>query len=57
MVLDNEIMNFHNVVSLFTNVALADVKDVIRNKLKNDKSLPKRTRLTVNDIMTLLDFM
>jgi hypothetical protein len=54
---DDEIMNSHDVVSLFTNVPLKDAMDVIRKRLLADTTLFQRTNLLVDDIMTLLDFV
>ncbi len=47
----------HDVVSLFTNVPIDKALQVIRERLESDKSLQKRTNLTVDNIMELLEFV
>ena len=54
---ENEIMNSHDVVSLFTNVPIKKSLEVIRKKLEEDKTLSDHTNLDVNDMMNLLEFM
>ena len=50
-------MNSHDVVSLFTNVPIKKVMEVIRKKTEGDKKLGDRTNLDADDLMSLLDFM
>ena len=40
---ENEVMNFHDVVSLFTNVPIKKAEEVIRKKLEEDRKLSDRT--------------
>ena len=59
-----EIKDFHldpsdvlvsiDVVSLFTNVPVAETCDIIKQKLLNDSSLHERTELSVDEIIDLL---
>ena len=51
---EDEIMNSHNVVSLFTNVPINKVMVVIRKQLEDDKTLKSRTNLTPDNVMSLL---
>jgi hypothetical protein len=44
-----------DVVSLFTNVPVEEVLQVIRNRLSADPSLPERSSLQAEDVMELLD--
>ena len=53
---DNEIMNSHDVVSLFTNVPIKKALEVIRKK-HEDKTLSDSTNLDTNDMMSLLEFV
>ena len=50
---DDEIMNSHDVVSLFTNVPIQIAMDVIRKRFVKDKNLSKHTDLSPN-IMSLV---
>ena len=52
-----EIMNSHDVVSLFTNVPIREALIIIRRKLRSDKTLHRCTNLTADDIMELLKFL
>ena len=36
---EDEIMNFHNIVSLFTNVPIKKALEVIKKKLEEDRTL------------------
>jgi len=54
---EDEIMNSHDVVSLFTNVPIKDALKAIEDKLKKDKTLKERTMLAPEDIMELMDFV
>jgi hypothetical protein len=44
-----------DVVSLFANVPVEEVLQVIRNRLNRDPSFPERSLLQVDDVMELLD--
>jgi hypothetical protein len=44
-----------DVVSLFTNVPMEEILQVIRNRLSMDHSFPERSSLQVEDVMELLD--
>ena len=52
-----EIMNSHNVVSLFTNVPIKEALIIIGKRLKADNTFHRCTNLIVDDIMELLDFV
>ena len=52
----DDIMNSHDVVSLFTNVTINKVMVVIRKWLEGAKTFKSRTNLTPN-VMSLLDFV
>jgi hypothetical protein len=54
---ENECFVSFDVVSLFTNTPIPRTLDIIRDRLLADKKLKLRTRLTVVDIMTLLEFV
>ena len=54
---DDEYLISHDVVSLFTNTPVALTLDIIRKRLEQDSNLNKRTRLTVDDIMELVEFI
>ena len=47
----------HDVVSLFTNTPISQSTEIIKNRLQKDKSLKKRTLLTPDDIVELLNFI
>ena len=47
----------HDVVSLFTNTPIPQSIEIISNNLKKDKTLKKRTLLTPEDIVELLEFV
>ncbi|XP_052806817.1 uncharacterized protein LOC128236035 [Mya arenaria] len=57
MIEDNEVFASHDVVSLFTNTPIDKALSVIRDRLEKDKTLKKRTKLSVDDIMNLTDFI
>ena len=52
-----EIMNSHDVVSLFTNVPIREALIIIWKKLRADKTLHRCTNLSADNIMELLDFV
>ena len=46
----------HDVVNLFTKTPVNPTLEIVRKRLEADKTLKKRTKLTVDDIMELLTF-
>ena len=54
---DNETLVSFDVVSLFTNIPVEKALEVIKTKLESDKTLKRRTNLTVTDILDLLGFV
>ncbi|XP_072048616.1 uncharacterized protein [Amphiura filiformis] len=46
----------HDVVSLFTNTPVSDSLKSIRNRLEDDSTLKERTKLTIDNIMEVLEF-
>ena len=56
-VLSDEIIISHDVVALFTKTPVDATLKIVRARLEADKSLKKRTKLTVDDIMELLTFV
>ena len=54
---DDEVLTSHDVVSLFTNIPVADSLKVIRERLDRDKSWSHKTLLDVDDVMELLEFI
>ena len=54
---ENEIFNSHDVVSLFTNTPIKESMDIIKKRLIEDKDLKKRTKLSVDNIIELLEFI
>jgi len=54
---DAEVLISHDVVSLFTNIPVADSLKVIRERLERDKSWSHKTLLDVDDVMELLEFI
>ncbi|XP_072039537.1 uncharacterized protein [Amphiura filiformis] len=54
---ENEIFNSNDVVSLFTNTPIKETLDIIKQRLVADKDLKKRTKLDVEDIVELLEFI
>ncbi|XP_072018481.1 uncharacterized protein [Amphiura filiformis] len=46
----------HDVVSLFTNTPIDKSLEIIRQRLIEDKTLSERTKLTVDDVMEVLEF-
>ena len=53
----NETMISFDVVSLFTAIPVQKACHYIRKKLEDDPTLPTRTNLNVDDIVSLLDFI
>ena len=53
----NEILISHDVVSLFTKTPIEEALKVIKEKLQKDVTLQSRTKLKVEDIMDLLQFV
>ena len=56
-ILKDEIMNSHDVVSLFTNVPLNQAMSVIRKRLESDNTLCECTNLLTDDVMSLLELV
>ena len=52
-----EIMNSHNVVSLFTNMSIKETLIIIGKTLRADKTLHHHTNFSAEDIMELLEFV
>ena len=53
---EDEVLNSHDVVSLFTNVPIPETMDIIKDRLVGDNKLHERTLLEVSDIVELLKF-
>ena len=56
-ILEDEIMNSNDVVSLFMNVPLKQAMSVIRKRLESDNTLRECTNLLATDAMSLLEFV
>ncbi|XP_072020698.1 uncharacterized protein [Amphiura filiformis] len=56
MVEEGEEFISHDVVSLFTNTPIDKSLEIIRQRLIKDKTLSERTKLTVDDVMEVLEF-
>ena len=54
---DDETMVSFDVVSLFTAIPVDKACDYIRKKLEDDSSLHSRTKLDIEDIISLLNFV
>jgi len=54
---DDEILNSHDVVSLFTNTPINKSLEVIKKRLITDNAWKDRTKLLVEDVMELLEFI
>ena len=59
---DDEILNSHDVVSLFTNTPIDQVLDIVQRRLENEDVLKVYNRdtgfnLTSGDVVLILDFM
>ncbi|XP_072046271.1 uncharacterized protein [Amphiura filiformis] len=46
----------HDVVSLFTNTPVSESLNIIRKRLEDDNTLKERTKLTIDNIMEVLEF-
>ncbi|XP_072035701.1 uncharacterized protein [Amphiura filiformis] len=57
MIDDGDILNSHDVVSLFTNTPIDKSLDVIKARLESDNTLKDRTKLNADDIIQLLSFV
>ena len=57
MIEEDEVFASHDVVSLFTNTPIDKALSIIQDRLENDKTLKKRTKLSVQDIMELTEFI
>ena len=53
---ENKVLVSFDVVSLFTAIPVDKASDYIKIKLEQDASLPSRTNLDINDIISLLQF-
>ena len=47
----------HDVVSLFTNTPISKALEVIRQRLVEDNTLKQRSKLSVDDVMEILEFV
>ena len=54
---EDEMMISYNLVTLFIKTPIKEACIVIREKLNKDKSLKKRTKLPVDNIIQLLEFV
>ena len=57
MIEEDEVFASHDVVSLFTNTPIDKALIVIRDRLENNKTLKKRAKLSVQDIMGLIIYL
>ena len=53
---DGESIMSYDVTSLFTSVPIKPALDIIQQRLAKDEDLQKRTSMTIQHIITLLDF-
>ena len=53
---EDEILNSHDVVVLFTNTPIDLTLQIIRDRLEQDQDLKNRTLLSIDDIIELVDF-
>ena len=53
---EDEILNSHDVVALFTNTPIDLTLQIIRDRLEQDQDLKNRTLLSIDDIIELVDF-
>ena len=54
---EDKMFTSQDVVSLFTNTPTSKTMEIIKTRLQKDTSLTHRTRLEIEDIMALLDFV
>ena len=54
---EKEIFNSHDIASLFTDTPIKESLDIIKKRLIEDKDLKKRTKLGVDNIIELLEFI
>jgi len=54
---NDEILNSHDVVSLFTNTPVDKALDVITERLQKDSAWKRTTQLGIDDIIELLEFV
>ncbi|XP_072178157.1 uncharacterized protein [Diadema setosum] len=54
---EHEVLVSFDVVSLFTNTPIDQSIQIVRDRLQKDSELHKRTNLTVDDIIKLLEFI
>jgi len=54
---ENEILNSHDVVSLFTNTPVDKALEVIKDRLHKHKAWREVTQLEIDDIIELLEFI
>ena len=54
---EDKMFTSQDVVSLFTNTPTPKTMEILKTRLQKDTSLTHRTRLEIEDIMTLLDFV
>ena len=54
---DDEELISHDVVSLFTKTPVQATLEIVRRRLQDDRTLPERTNINVEDIMELLTFV
>ena len=52
---EDEILNSHDVVALFTNTPIDLTLQIIRDRLEQDQDLKNRTLLSIDDIIELVD--
>ena len=53
---EDEILNSHDVVALFTNTPIDLTLQILRERLEQDDDLKNRTRLSIDDILKLTEF-
>ena len=57
MIEDDDHFNSHDVVALFTNTPIEKALEIIRTALEKDDDLKFRTKLNIDDILELLQFV
>ena len=53
---EDEVLVSHDVVALFPSIPIPEAMKIIRKRLEEDTTLAKRTNLSANDIIELLEF-